>query len=179
MAAGDKATPPSVSWAQRNDKVFLTINIEDCQSPDIQLTETTLTFKGKGGPHAEDHAVELEFYGELDTAKSKYVVNSRNIPMVLFRKEEGPYWPRLLKSKTKVHWLKTDFDKWKDEDETDEEDAGMMGMGGPGMGGPGGMDLSSMMANMGNFNAEAPPGDEDGGKEEEEDSDDEDMPDLQ
>ena len=38
-----------------------------------------------------------------------------------------------------MHWLKTDFDKWKDEDESEDEDQ-MGGMGGmPGMGGMGGM----------------------------------------
>lgn len=58
--------------------------------------------RGKGGHEGTIHEVEIEFYGELDTEKSKFVVNSRNIPMVLFRKEEGEYWPRLMKEKTKV-----------------------------------------------------------------------------
>jgi len=39
------SVPPAVVWAQRKDKIFLTINLEDCKSPDIKLTETTLTFK--------------------------------------------------------------------------------------------------------------------------------------
>ena len=29
--------------------------------------------------------------------------------------EEGPYWERLLAEKTKAHWLKIDFTRWKDE----------------------------------------------------------------
>merc|ERR1711997_482605 len=37
---------------------------------------------------------------------------------------EGPYWERLLKDKTKQHWLKVDFQKWKDEDDSDEEAGG-------------------------------------------------------
>ncbi|KAF6029889.1 PTGES3 [Bugula neritina] len=123
------SVPPAVVWAQRKDKIFLTINLEDCKSPDIKLTETTLTFKGTGGPQNDAHAVEITFFGEIDVEKSKYVVNSRNIPMVLFRKEEGEYWPRLLKEKTKAHWLKTDFDKWKDEDESDAEEEGRGGGG--------------------------------------------------
>ena len=61
-----------------------------------------MSYRGKGGPQNEDHEVVIEFYGEIDVEKSKYVVNARNIPMVLFRKEEGTYWPRLLKEKTKV-----------------------------------------------------------------------------
>lgn len=50
------------------------------------------------------------------------------------------YWPRLLKENKRLHFLKTDFDKWVDEDEQNEapeEDFSQFGgMGGmPGMGG--------------------------------------------
>lgn len=57
---------------------------------------------GKGGPNNELHEVTMEFYGEIDPSKSKYVVQSRNIPMVLMRKEAGAYWPHLLSTKEKV-----------------------------------------------------------------------------
>ena len=36
----------------------------------------------------------------------------------------GPHWPRLLKAPGKVPHVKTDFDKWVDEDEEDEMDRG-------------------------------------------------------
>ncbi|KAK5972836.1 CS domain-containing protein [Trichostrongylus colubriformis] len=59
-------------------------------------------------------------------------------------KKEAKWWPRLLKEKGKVHWLKVDFDKWKDEDDSGAED-GMPGFGG----GAGGFDLNSYMNQMG------------------------------
>lgn len=47
-------------------------------------------------------------------------------------KEE--FWPRLLKDAKKVHYLKTDFDKWVDEDEQEEAPEDDLGnMGGMGM----------------------------------------------
>ena len=54
--------------------------------------------------------------------------------MVLRKKElKQEYWPRLLKETKKQHFLKTDFDKWADEDEQEEkgEDdfSNMSGMG--------------------------------------------------
>lgn len=61
-------------------------------------------FRGKGGPNNDLHAVEIEFYGEINPSTSKYVVQSRNIPMVLMRKEAGAYWPHLMSTKEKV-WL--------------------------------------------------------------------------
>jgi hypothetical protein len=54
----------------------------------------------------------LEFYGEIDPAESKINHTDRDLEMVLRKKSsEEEYWPRLLKEKAKVHWLKTDFDK--------------------------------------------------------------------
>ena len=46
------------------------------------------------------------------------------IEFALEKKDAGPYWDRLLKEKNKYHWLKTDFNKWKDEDESDNEEGG-------------------------------------------------------
>ena len=56
--------------------------------------------------------------------KSKFAVRPRVIEFALEKKEEGPYWDRLLAEKTKQHWLKVDFNKWKDEDESEDEDGG-------------------------------------------------------
>ncbi len=72
--------------------------------------------------------------------KSKFAVRDRVIEFALEKAEEGPYWERLLKEKTKQHWLKIDFNKWKDEDDSDSED-------GPG-GGPGGGDLEEVRQKM-------------------------------
>jgi hypothetical protein len=56
--------------------------------------------------------VELQFYGEIDTAESKIHHTAKNVEMVLRKKElDDAYWPRLLKDSKKVHFLKTDFDK--------------------------------------------------------------------
>ena len=37
------------------------------------------------------------------------------------KKEEGPYWPFLFKDKKKAHWLKIDFNRWRDEDDSEPE----------------------------------------------------------
>merc|ERR1711983_733020 len=58
--------------------------------------------------------------------------------MGLEKKEVGPYWPRLCKDKTKQHWLKIDFNKWRDEDDESDEEGGGQGQ-----------DLEAMMKQMG------------------------------
>lgn len=60
--------------------------------------------------------MELEFYAEIDPKASKINHSQRDIELVLVKKElKEEYWPRLLKEKVKVHFLKTDFDKVSQE----------------------------------------------------------------
>lgn len=54
----------------------------------------------------------LEFYAEIDPSAAKINHTPRDIEMVLQKKElDEEFWPRLLKDKAKVHFLKTNFDK--------------------------------------------------------------------
>lgn len=72
---------------------------------------------------------------------SKTTVGGRYVELVLQKpSSDSKYWPHLTKEKKKYHWLKVDFKKWKDEDDSDDEAlAGGGGMGGMGgMGGDGG-----------------------------------------
>lgn len=103
------------------------------------------------------------------------------------------FWQSLTTDKKKPHWLKVDFNKWKDEGSDDDSDAapggGMEGMGGmPGMGGMGGMggNFNDLMSSMGGMGGMGGFGGADGdGRpsfddlEGEEDSDDEAIPDLE
>ena len=122
--ANDSRPAPSVIWAQRPGKIYLTINLENCKIPEIAIEKDKLIFVGKGGTENKEYAVTIPFYKEIDPENSKYVSLVRNIPFVLMKGEEGPFWPRLLKEAGKNHWLKTDFDKWHDEDDSDVDDDG-------------------------------------------------------
>ncbi|XP_048756972.1 uncharacterized protein LOC125667491 isoform X1 [Ostrea edulis] len=179
MADKAQSLHAPMEWAQRKDKLYVTVDVEDCSEPQIELTETSLTFKARGGAEKKWYEAKIEFFKEVDPKESKYTVLPRNVPFVIKKKEEGHFWPRLIKDKVKVHWIRTDFNKWKDEDDSDYEDESgdmdleaMMSK----MGGLGGMDNPmGMMNNMGGMGMG---GQEDGGKESE-DSDDEDLPDLE
>ena len=49
---------------------------------------------------------------QIDPDKTKKNHTDRDLELVLFKKElKEEYWPRLLKEKGKVHFLRTDFDK--------------------------------------------------------------------
>jgi len=187
------AQTPEVLWAQRSSKtdpeknfIYLTITVPDVQKSNLKLDvkSQSLTFSGHSDSLKRDYHVELEFYGEIDEAETKINHTAKNIALVLRKKElKEEFWPRLLKDAKKVHFLKTDFDKWVDEDEQDEapEDDLAAGMGG--MGGMSGMgDMSSMMGGAGgdfggiDFSKLGGAQPE---EEEDEDDDDEDMPALE
>lgn len=73
----------------------------------------------------------MELFESVDANKSKINVGHREVSLVLVKSEAGPYWPRLLKSTQKMHYIHTDFSKWVDEDEEDDmqEAAGMGNFG--------------------------------------------------
>jgi len=173
------AIPPQILWAQRTDKVLVSIQLEDVTDEKITVDTEKLTFSGKS--KNKNYAVELEFNGNIIPEESKQRKGGREYYFDLKKKDSG-YWPRLLKDKQKRQYLKIDFNRWKDEDESDdEEEGGPPGGAMGGMGGMGGMygdaNLEDMMKQMGTggpggFNPED-------ADIESDDSDDEDIPELE
>lgn len=103
------------------------------------------------GPEEHKYVLDLELYGEIDASDVKKAVTDRTITLVIAKKEEGPYWPRLLKATGKTpQYIKADWDKWVDEDEEDEAEDPFKGMDFSSMGGgfnP--MDFASMAGDGG------------------------------
>lgn len=151
------------------------------KSLQLDLTPTKLVFTGTSESKKTAYHVELEFYAEIDPANSKTHHTAANIQMVLRKKElKEEYWPRLLKDSKKAHFLRTDFDKWVDQDEQNEapEDDYMNQFGGMGEdGGFGGIDFSKLGGGAG---GDMPGMEGLGGGDDDEDDedDDEEMPDL-
>ena len=84
----------------------------DPKSMKLDLKATGLNFEGYSESKKINYQVELEFYDEIDVDNSQTNVNPRDIAFKLRKKElKEEYWPRLLKSTQKMHFLKTDFDK--------------------------------------------------------------------
>jgi len=164
-----QSVAPPVTWAQRKNVVFFTICLEDCRSPTLNIESNKIYFKGTGGTEKKEYEYSFNLYGEVDTDKSRSFIRDRNIELVLVKKEEGPFWPHLLKEKKKMHWLKVDFARWKDEDSEDED-------------GDQNQDLEAMMRQMGGLGGAGGAGLEDRPSLDDlddEDSDDDDLPDLE
>ncbi|MGW0607735.1 p23/wos2 family protein [Streptomyces sp. NPDC002640] len=140
---------PEILWAQRSSAsdpakniLYVTVDLRDIQEGTLvcKLTPTSLHFSATAGTGdtAADYAADLDFYAEIDPQKSSQRLTSRSLSLVLRKSEtKEEYWPRLTKDR--AFHVKTDFDKWVDQDEQDgrndasADDFGMMNdMGGLG-----------------------------------------------
>jgi len=157
----DRLLPPPVLWAQRKNLLYVKVQLEDCRNPTIKVDKDSIYYKGKGGTDNKEYEVTLEFLKEIKPEESKYSVKDRATEFVLIKAEDG-YWKRLLKEDTKFHWLKVDFNKWKDEDDSDDDVEGT--------------DFEEMMRKMGGMNDGSDLNYDEGGAI---DSDDEELPDLE
>lgn len=109
-----------VTWAQRSsadepERNYLYVSIKTPDVPkekaDLKLSANNVSFTGPSGKGVT-YSVSLDLFGEIDPENSKVNHTDREVELVLRKKELGEeYWPRLLKEKQKVHFLKTDFDK--------------------------------------------------------------------
>ncbi|XP_062211423.1 co-chaperone protein p23-1-like [Phragmites australis] len=128
---------PITKWAQRSDKVFLTIELPDANDVKLSLKpEGHFNFSAKG---ADDlpYELDLELFDAVNVEESKAAVAPRTI-CYLIKKAESKWWPRLMKEEGKPPvFLKVDWDKWQDEDDEDvgfndigDMDFSKLGMGG-------------------------------------------------
>ncbi|CAI2738036.1 unnamed protein product [Dicrocoelium dendriticum] len=127
--SGDQPTPstPQVLWAQRKDILYVTISLGDVKDKVINVKDGSLHFRGKSGtPKPIDYEVNLEFYSQVDPESVRQANTCREIFLVIKKKESG-FWPRLLSTSAKQPWLRVDFNRWKDEDESEPEFGGMDG----------------------------------------------------
>lgn len=57
---------PTVKWAQRKDKVYLTVEIRDIKNEKIDLQPSTLSFLGESDDKL--YEFKIEFFDEVDVA---------------------------------------------------------------------------------------------------------------
>ncbi|KAL5971187.1 Co-chaperone protein p23-1 [Taenia solium] len=160
------ARHPEILWAQRPNCVYLTVALSDVKDEAIDIKPESFHFKGRvDTPTPTNYELTFDFYAEVDPNKAIRQIGDRVITYCVEKKESG-VWPRLLKDASKQPWLKTDFSRWKDLDDSDSEGEGGLG----GFGGSGG-NFQDMLSMMGNKDL--------GEEDDEEDSDDDELPDLE
>ncbi|KEH24379.1 CS domain protein [Medicago truncatula] len=141
---------PEVKWAQREDKVYITVQLADSKNSKVDLTpEGDFTFSGSAGAGDNQYELKLELFDKVNVEESKISVGVRNIFCVVQKAESG-WWKRLLRGEGKApHYVKIDWDKWVDEDEVEEGGGGDVDLGGMDFSKFGGMGGGDPMGGMG------------------------------
>ncbi|RVX20470.1 Uncharacterized protein CK203_002898 [Vitis vinifera] len=138
---------PEVKWAQRADKVFITVLLPDAKNAKVNLEpDGDFTFSASAGAENHLYELKLDLFDKVNVEESKINIGVRSIFCVVEKAEKG-WWKKLLRGDEKApHYLKVDWDKWVDEDEDTglgdldlggmdfSKFAGMEGMGGDAMG---------------------------------------------
>ncbi|KAL3625129.1 hypothetical protein CASFOL_030583 [Castilleja foliolosa] len=112
---------PEVLWAQRSDKVYLTVSLPDAKDISVKCEpEGQFSFSAVG-VNGEPFNFTLQFYGNIAPQGCKTKIGSRNI-LCSIQKEQKEWWKRLLKSEEKpAPYIKVDWNKWCDEDDEESE----------------------------------------------------------
>ncbi|XP_074305547.1 uncharacterized protein OsI_027940-like [Silene latifolia] len=114
---------PEVKWAEREDKVFLTVMLPDAKNPKVNLgPEGTFTFSATGGGGDLEYEIKLDLCDKVNVEESKINYGVRSIFCVL-EKEENKWWNKLLEEGKPPHYVKVDWDKWADEDDDTSKQA--------------------------------------------------------
>ncbi|XP_048423872.1 co-chaperone protein p23-2 isoform X1 [Pyrus x bretschneideri] len=108
---------PEVLWAQRSDKVYLTVALPDAKDITVKCEPEGFFSFSAVGVQGEPFHFTLELYGPITPDGCKTRTGLRNI-LCSIQKEQRGWWKRLLKTEEKpAPYIKVDWNKWCDEDE--------------------------------------------------------------
>ena len=113
---------PFVYWAQSNSEISLRVDLRDVKEPDVTIEEDEIEFScvGTGSQGIQKYEFLLEFYLPVDKESASCTVFDREI-LIKMKKKDEDWWPRLLYEQRKFPWLKVDFDRIKNESDSEEE----------------------------------------------------------
>ncbi|CAL9131307.1 unnamed protein product [Musa textilis] len=132
---------PEVKWAQRLDKVYITVQLPDARDVKVNLEpDGSFTFSATAGAGNNTYELQMDLFDKVNKEASKINIGVRSIFCVVEKAERG-WWKKLLRGDGKApHYVKVDWDKWVDEDDD----------------GPGDLDLGGMdFSNFGNMGGDA------------------------
>jgi prostaglandin-E synthase len=98
---------PQLLWAQRKDKLYLTVDLQDCESPDVKVTneDGVGKFDFRGKAKGAQYELSVPLFAEVDPENVKIVNTARHVFLMVPKKEEGDHWPRLTKDKGKQNHI--------------------------------------------------------------------------
>lgn len=112
---------PRVYWAQRQEDIYLRVELTDAQNIDICIQDNVLRFKaqGHGAKGENDYEFSLSFLMPVNPELS-YRSTQRQVNISVSKQQRG-WWGRLTQQERRPVFLAPDFDRWMDESDTEME----------------------------------------------------------
>ena len=98
---------PQLLWAQRKDKLYLTVDLQDCEAPDVKVTneDGAGKFDFRGTSAGNQYELSVSLFAEVSTDEVQIANTARHVFLMVPKKEEGDHWPRLTKEKGKQNHI--------------------------------------------------------------------------
>lgn len=113
---------PTFKWAERLDKVFLTILVPEMSDVSVSLgAEGRVQFAAVNGHDGLRYTLDIKLFGPIDKESSKWFVHRDKVDLTLYKGKSKVRWFQLLEG-TKAHpQMQVDWSKYKDYDEELDE----------------------------------------------------------
>ena len=108
---------PSILWAQDRANLFITIEINNFKNQDITFNTNNVRLVGTSGNREYD--IVIDFNSDIVNEESKWVIKQKCIELVVM-KGKHIFWQKLTKNKQNN--IRIDWQKWKDEEDDEDED---------------------------------------------------------
>ncbi|XP_065333217.1 very-long-chain (3R)-3-hydroxyacyl-CoA dehydratase 3 [Cloeon dipterum] len=123
MEKSEGTLSPFVYWAQTDSVATLKVDLKSVKDPHLRIKEETVEFSanGVGAQGLKRYSFALHLSAAIDPDKCSLKVTDRQVDLTLCKTKKA-WWPRLTAKPQKPAWLKIDFDKWKSEEDFDEDE---------------------------------------------------------
>uniref|UniRef100_A0A915JEK0 Very-long-chain (3R)-3-hydroxyacyl-CoA dehydratase n=1 Tax=Romanomermis culicivorax TaxID=13658 RepID=A0A915JEK0_ROMCU len=101
------------------------------QEPEISIAEQNLAFLavGEGAKGRNVYQFSIDLFGSVKPQESHFYTEAscirirlrKNHPLDKNKSKNEKFWEKLISSSERLGWLKLDFDKWCDPDDSDSE----------------------------------------------------------
>ncbi|KHN74630.1 Very-long-chain (3R)-3-hydroxyacyl-[acyl-carrier protein] dehydratase 3 [Toxocara canis] len=115
------ASSPFVYWAQDEHSVFLTVDLKDATNIRYMLSGNVFEFRsiGTGAQGRKEYSFELTLFDDVSVEKESNEYGRRLVYSL--KKMNKGWWPTITKQPSRISWLRVDFDRFKDPDESDDD----------------------------------------------------------
>ena len=108
---------PKVKWAQNSKYIFLNISETDLKNIEFEIKIDQFIFSAE--KENKKYYFELNFLNEIENQDFTKKINDNSCNFIL-NKKKSEWWDFLVKEKNLLN-LEIDWNKWKYENESDDE----------------------------------------------------------